>query len=150
MPTVVIKYVFQNYVYIRSSRLKQSSVPVDTNGGAGLLKQILSELLMNTGVTTAALVGRDGFVIDVATTTSLDRDALGALGSSSINYFENDNTLMESSKLRQLTLEYLNGAIILTPVTREEFLMILTDSTDNLGELTYRIVNNMPRVAAVM
>jgi len=105
---------------------------------------------MNTGVTTAALVGRDGFVIDVATTTSLDRDALGALGSSSINYFENDNTLMESSKLRQLTLEYLNGAIILTPVTREEFLMILTDSTDNLGELTYRIVNNMPRVAAVM
>lgn len=114
-----------------------------------MLKQILSEFLLNPSVTTAALVGRDGFVIDVVTTTSLDRDALGALGSSSINFFEN-SPLMESSGLRQLTLEYLNGAIILIPLTREEFLMILTSTTENLGNLTYRIAHISPRVAAAM
>lgn len=114
-----------------------------------MLRQVLSEFLTNPSVTTAALVGRDGFVIDVATTTSLDRDALGALGSSSINFFEN-GTLMEHSNLQQMTLEYLNGAIILTPVTREEFLMILTNTTDDLGNLTYRIAHIRPRVAAAM
>jgi predicted regulator of Ras-like GTPase activity (Roadblock/LC7/MglB family) len=115
-----------------------------------LLKQILSEFLKNNGVTTAALVGRDGFVIDMATNASLDRDALGALGSISINFFENSNTLMENSKLRQMTLEYLNGAIILTPVSREEFLMILTDTTAGLGILSHRISHTSLRVAAAM
>ena len=62
------------------------------DGGAALLKQILSEFLKNNGVTTAALVGRDGFVIDVATKASLDPDALGALGSSSINFFYRTGT----------------------------------------------------------
>jgi predicted regulator of Ras-like GTPase activity (Roadblock/LC7/MglB family) len=118
--------------------------------GATLLKLILSEFLNTSGVTTAALVGRDGFVIDVATTASLDRDALGALGSSSINFFENGGTLMESSRLRQMTLEYLNGAIILTPVSREEFLMILTDTTVGIGSLAHRIANTSLRVAAAM
>ena len=115
-----------------------------------MLKQILSEFLNNAGVTTAALVGRDGFVIDVASNASLDRDALGALGSSSINFFENGSTLMEDSRLRQMTLEYLNGAIILTPVSREEFLMILTDTTIGIGILAHRIVNTRLRLAAAM
>ena len=115
-----------------------------------MLKQILSEFLKNNGVTTAALVGRDGFVIDVATKASLDRDALGALGSSSINFFENRITRIENSKLRQMTLEYLNGAIILTPVSREEFLMILTDTTVGLGVLSHRIAHTSLRVAAAM
>ena len=120
------------------------------DGGAALLKQILSEFLKNNGVTTAALVGRDGFVIDVATKASLDRDALGALGSSSINFFENRITRIENSKLRQMTLEYLNGAIILTPVSREEFLMILTDTTNNLSHMASLIASTRLRVAAAI
>lgn len=117
---------------------------------ATLLNQILSEFLNNTGVTTAALVGRDGFVIDMATNAPLDRDALGALGSSAINFFDKGGALMESNRLRQVTLEYMNGAIILIPVTGEEFLMILTDTRVGLGSLTYRIANTSPRVAAAM
>lgn len=120
------------------------------DGDDTLLNQILSEFLNNAGVTSAALVGRDGFVIDMATTAMLDRDALGALGSSAINYFDKGGSLMENSRLRQVTLEYLNGAIILTPVTREEFLMVLTDTTVGLGSLTYRIANNSTRVAAAL
>lgn len=149
LTAIIAKSGFQNYLYIGSYLLEKSHVRKCIYEGALLLKQILSEFLMNTSVTTAALVGRDGFVIDVATTTSLDRDALGALGSSSINFFEK-GSLMEHSKLRQMTMEYLNGAIILTPITREEFLMILTNTTHDLGNLCYRIAYIRPRVAAAM
>jgi predicted regulator of Ras-like GTPase activity (Roadblock/LC7/MglB family) len=115
-----------------------------------LLKQVLSEFLSNPGVTTAALVGRDGFVIDMAAKTSLDRDAIGALGSSAILFFDKGGAQMKSGKLRQMILEYQNGAIILTPITEEEFLMILTDTTNALGNLAYLIANTIPRIAAVM
>ena len=147
--TVLLKSAFQSKIYIysyHSRNHRRQSV----GGGAALLKQILSEFLKNNGVTTAALVGRDGFVIDVATKASLDPDALGALGSSSINFFENRITRIENSKLRQMTLEYLNGAIILTPVSREEFLMILTDTTVGLGVLSHRIAHTSLRVAAAI
>ncbi len=74
--------------------------------GALMLKQILSEFLTFNGVTTAALVGRDGFVIDIAANASPDPDALGVLGSSYINLFERGGAVMEGGRLRQLMLEY--------------------------------------------
>jgi predicted regulator of Ras-like GTPase activity (Roadblock/LC7/MglB family) len=115
-----------------------------------MLKLILSEFLNHAGVTTAALVGRDGFVIDVATNATLDSDALGAIGSSYINFFEKGLTMLEKTGVRQMTLEHLNGAIILTPITREEFLMVLTDTTVGLGSLANRIMTSSPRLAMVM
>jgi predicted regulator of Ras-like GTPase activity (Roadblock/LC7/MglB family) len=115
-----------------------------------LLKQILKEFLSLNGVTNAALVGRDGFVIDMAGSNALNSDALGALCSSSINVFEKGSAWMESGSLRQMMLEYQGGAVLLTPVTKEEFLVILTNSTEELGHLTYRIAKTSTRVVAAM
>jgi len=115
-----------------------------------VLKQILSEFLKFNGVTTAALVSRDGFVIDMTGNASLDSDAIGALGSSSINLFEKGGAVMECGKIRQMMLEYQNGAIILTPISKEEFLMILTDTTNNLSHTASLIANTRQRVAAAM
>ena len=120
------------------------------NEGVLMLKQILSEFLKFSGVTTAALVGRDGFVIDMTANALLDRDALGALGSSSINLFEKSGAVMESGRLRQMMLEYQNGAIILTPVSKEEFLMIVTDTTNDLGRMADQIAHTRLRVAAAI
>lgn len=52
-----------------------------------VLRQILSEFLTIPGVTAAALVGRDGFVIDAAAPGSPDYDALGALSSDALIFF---------------------------------------------------------------
>ncbi len=117
-----------------------------------MLKQILKEFLDITGVTTAALVGRDGFIIDLAGKASLDRDAIGVLGSSSLIFFEMEKgaARLDGGNLRQMMLEYQNGAIILTPVTREEFLMVLTNTTNGLGHMAYLIANTRQRVAAAL
>jgi predicted regulator of Ras-like GTPase activity (Roadblock/LC7/MglB family) len=57
---------------------------------------------------------------------------------------------MECGKIRQMMLEYQNGAIILTPISKEEFLMILTDTTNNLSHMASLIANTRQRVAAAM
>jgi predicted regulator of Ras-like GTPase activity (Roadblock/LC7/MglB family) len=120
--------------------------------GALLLKQILTEFLDITGVTTAALVGRDGFIIDMAGKASLDRDVIGSLGSSSIIFSELEKGAprLDGGNLRQMMLEYQNGAIILTPITKEEFLMVLTNTTNGLGHMAYLIATTSPRVAAAL
>lgn len=115
-----------------------------------MLKQVLGEFLSIPGVTVAALVGRDGFVIDMTTKTSLDRDAIGALGSSAMLFFEKGSLQMKSGKLRQMILEYQNGAIVLTPITDDEFLMILTDTLNNLGKISFLVQTTLPRVAAAI
>ena len=115
-----------------------------------MLKQILSEFLTFNGVTTAALVSRDGFVIDMTANATLDPDAIGALGSTSINLFDKGGAVMEYGKIRQMMLEYQNGAIILTPVSKEEFLMILTDTTNNLSHMASLIASTRLRVAAAI
>jgi predicted regulator of Ras-like GTPase activity (Roadblock/LC7/MglB family) len=44
-----------------------------------MLKQILNEFLSINGVATAAVIGRDGFVIEIVQVDPIDTDALGVL-----------------------------------------------------------------------
>jgi predicted regulator of Ras-like GTPase activity (Roadblock/LC7/MglB family) len=135
---------------IKEGRSQNYSFLQEKHGDVIVLKQILREFLSYHGVTGAALVGRDGFVIDMAGIAALDSDALGALCSSSINFFERGGAWMESGRLRKMMLEYQDGAVLLTPVTKEEFLVILTNTTEDLGQLTYRIATTNTRILAAM
>jgi uncharacterized protein len=115
-----------------------------------VLKPILEEFLSIDGVTAAALVGRDGFVIEIVETYPTDSDALGALCSDSVRFFERSGAAMGGGALRQLMLEYQDGVLILTPVTKDEFLAILTNTTTVLGHLTYTLAKTSSRVLAVI
>ncbi len=116
-----------------------------------MLKKILFEFLTMEGVTTAALVGRDGFVIEIVEKTRpSDLDALGALCSGSIRFFEQNGAATMMGSLQQILLEYRDGALILTPVSGEEFLAIITNTTAGLGHLTYTLARTSSRVAAVI
>ncbi len=116
-----------------------------------MLKKILKEFLSLNGVTTAALVGRDGFVIEIVEHhRETDIDALGALCSGAMKFFEVSGVSMDMGSTRQIMLEYQDGALILTPVTAEEFLVILTNTTTGLGNLTYTLAKTRSRVASVI
>ena len=117
-----------------------------------MLKQVLEEFLSLEGVTTAAVVGLDGFVIEIAETRRSDADALGALCSSAMRFFEAGGKSMRMGSVRQIVLESRNGNLILTPITGEEFLAILTntDSKTVLGTLTYSLAKSSYRLAAAM
>ncbi|MGA2919067.1 roadblock/LC7 domain-containing protein [Methanoregula sp.] len=114
-----------------------------------MLKEILKEFLLIEGVNTVALIGRDGFVIEIVQTSPTDIDALGALCSSSMRFFEHGPS-MKMGAPRQIVMEYGNGPLILTPVTKDEFLAILADTTAGLGRLNYTLPKISSRVAAII
>lgn len=116
-----------------------------------MLKEILTEYLTLDAVITSALIGRDGFVIEIVQKhRDSDIDALGALCSGVIRFFEQSGELLERGSLRQIILEYQGGVLILTPVTPEEYLTIITNTTTGLGQLTYTLAKTSSRVAAVI
>ena len=116
-----------------------------------MLRQILEEFLTIEGVSTAAIVSRDGFVIEIARTARTpDMDAFGAASSSLIRFFDRSGQALQMGSSRSMVAEYRDGALIITPVTPEEFLAILADSASDVGSLTHSVVRNGGRLAAAM
>ena len=64
-----------------------------------MLKQMLQEFLSIRGVTAAALVSGDGFVIDSAGNVPQDTDALGALSPVHIQSFARGGQSMDTGAL---------------------------------------------------
>jgi uncharacterized protein len=115
-----------------------------------MLKELLKEFLTIDGVTTAALIGRDGFVIEIADTVQSDIDALGALCSGAMSVFEKGGTSMGMGTPRQVVLEHREGSLILMPVSGEEFLAVLTNTPEGVGRLTWLLAKTNLRVAAII
>jgi len=115
-----------------------------------MLKQILNEFLSMEGVTAAALIGHDGFVIEIMQTRPTDADALGALCSSSMTFFEHRGMAMGMGHPRQIALEYQGGTLILTPITGQEFLAVLTNTASGLGRLNFTLPKISSRIRALI
>jgi len=115
-----------------------------------LIRSILSELLEIQGVNVAAVVGRDGFVIESTALGRVSIDALGAMTSTGIRYYEVLGTELEKGGVRQVMLDLQKGTIILTPISKEMFLAILTDPKANTGLISHESGKTRGRLMAAM
>jgi uncharacterized protein len=115
-----------------------------------MFRQILQEFLLIEGVTTAALIGRDGFLIDYVGSEPADKDALAALGSCAMAFFSRAGAALDMGKARQSVLEHADGTIIFTQVNDEELLAVMTGAASPSGRLTYILPKITTRVAAVI
>jgi hypothetical protein len=115
-----------------------------------MLKSMLEEFLSIDGVSAAALISRDGFVIEIASTEATDVDALGALGSSSARYFNHFGDTLDKGAFRHLSMEYNGGTITIAPLTPDEYLAIITNSGAPIGRISYVLSKAGKRVAAAM
>jgi predicted regulator of Ras-like GTPase activity (Roadblock/LC7/MglB family) len=115
-----------------------------------MLKQILKEFLMIDGVTSAALIACDGFLIERVQNEPADTEALAALGSCALRFFSCTGASMQMGPVQQMVFEYRAGAIIITRVSDDELLAIITDTRSTLGRLAYLLPKISTRVAAVI
>lgn len=115
-----------------------------------MLKQILGEFLNLDGVSAAVVVGRDGFVIESATSGKMDIDALGAMASTGIGTSEAMGRELGKGELTQMLVELDKGPIIISPLSRDELIAIVADSTANLGRIRYEVKKNKERLVAAL
>jgi predicted regulator of Ras-like GTPase activity (Roadblock/LC7/MglB family) len=118
-----------------------------------MLKRILEEFLQIEGVTTAALIATDGFLIDYVGSEPADKDALAALaalGSCAMQFFSRTGIALEMGPVWQSVLEYEDGTIIFTQISDEELLAVITGIESTLGRLTYILPKITTRIAALI
>jgi hypothetical protein len=115
-----------------------------------MLKRVLSEYLSIERVMTVALIGSDGFVIEIADYGKTDLLALGALCSCAVKYFQNTWKDLRMGSPQQIVMEYEDGVLLLIPLTSEEFIAVITDSADHLGQLKYSIERSNARISALI
>jgi predicted regulator of Ras-like GTPase activity (Roadblock/LC7/MglB family) len=119
-------------------------------GDTAMLKCVLEEFLQIEGVNTAALIATDGFLIDYVGSEPTDKDALAALGSCAMQFFSRTGSALEMGRARQSVLEYGDGTIIITQISDEELLAVITGTESTLGRLAYILPKITTRVAALI
>jgi len=115
-----------------------------------MLKEILGEFLNVEGVSAAVVVGRDGFVIESATSGKMDIDALGAMASTGIGTSEAMGKELGKGELTQMLVELDKGPIIVSPLSKDELIAIVADITANLGRIRYEVKKNKERLIAAL
>jgi len=115
-----------------------------------MLKEILREFAGITDVQSAAVSGRDGFVIEIEKTSDVNPDAVGAMTSSSVRVYEEMGRALGRGRLKQAVLSHRNGHVILCQLTDEEFLVITAKPDANTGRLMHELGKKKERLLAVM
>lgn len=115
-----------------------------------MLKQILGEFLKIEGVTAAVVVGRDGFVIESATSGKMDIDALGAMASTGMGTSEAMGKELGKGELKQMLVETEKGPIIMSPLSADELIAIVAENEVNVGRVRYDLKKNKDRLVAAL
>ncbi len=108
------------------------------------LKEQLSNLTAVDGISTAVVVGRDGFVIEGVSNGSLDVEAVGAVISTGIGSSEVMGRELQVGALGQGMIEYDNGVLVMSYLGRDAVLAVVADLQANLGNVRYQIKKQIP------
>ncbi len=115
------------------------------------LKQTLNELAKVEGVTSAVVVGRDGFVIDGASARgALDTEAIGAVISTGIGSAEVMGGELKLGEMTQSMFEYDGGIIVMSLAGSDAILAVVADVKANLGMVRLQVKRRLPEIAKGM
>ena len=115
------------------------------------LQSLLSELVNVEGITTAVVVGRDGFVINgVSNGAGLDIEAVGAVISTGIGSAEAMGRNLNVGAMSQGMVEYKNGIIVMSFLGSDAILAVVADLNANLGNVRFQVKKKSPEIQAAI
>jgi len=112
------------------------------------LNKLLTEFTNIPGVSTICLVGRDGFLLNSVARGGVDPEMIGAIASSGFGTSESMGNQLEKGKLSMTMIEYENGPVMLSPVGKEAFLVVVADKDSNLGMIRLKLKKHTPEIQA--
>ncbi len=113
------------------------------------LRAVLNEFLSVKGVIVAAVVGRDGFVIDSAGSGDIDMEALGAMVATAIGTSESLGQEFELGAMESYLAEFAGGKILMAAV-RDDILAVVTDPAAVIGGVRYSVRKNIANLLKVL
>jgi DNA-binding response OmpR family regulator/predicted regulator of Ras-like GTPase activity (Roadblock/LC7/MglB family) len=124
---------------------------IDGGNEMSSAKEILQELVGVSGVKTAVVVGRDGFVIDgVSNGGHMETETVGAVISAGIGSSEVMGRELNVGMMNQGMMEYSNGLIMMSLIGNDAILAVVADTQANLGYVRLQIKRRLPDIENVI
>ena len=114
------------------------------------LHKILEGLAEVTGIDVAVCVGRDGFVIDAASTGNADTEAIGAMVSTGMGSAESVGRELGLEEMDQAMMEYKNGIVMMTALGSDALLVVVASKDANLGGIRLQVRRSAPKLEAAL
>jgi len=114
------------------------------------VRNLLGDLVNVEGITSAVVIGRDGFVIEGLASNGMDTDALGAVVSTGLGSAEVIGRELGTGMMSQALYEYKDGVIMMSTVGRDAILAVVADLQANLGNIRYQVKKVRPNLEAVL
>lgn len=108
------------------------------------LEDSLARLAGLPGVTLAALVDREGFVLALAGERTADPEGPAAVASWLAEILEGAGELLGQGGLRTLLLEHAAGAMLVTPVGSRAVLAMVSRDPAALGDARHDVAKALP------
>jgi uncharacterized protein len=113
------------------------------------IKEALSEFLRIDGVTAAAVVGRDGFVLESVSKTQLDADAVGAAVANAVGASEMIGKTFKMGHIEQSLVEFETGKAIVT-VKGDDIFVLITDAQAAIGSIRYAVKKGIDTLVKIL
>ncbi len=113
------------------------------------LVEALSELMKVKGVTTVAIVGRDGFVIESIQNSNIDMDALGAMVATAVGTAESLGQEFGFGTMNQYLSEFDTGKVLMAKAG-EDILAVFTDDGAVIGGVRFAVKKNLQNIVEAL
>ena len=121
------------------------------------LLDLLNQTKQIKGVTSAAVVNDEGFIVEGVASGEMDLGFVGSLIASGLASSQVMANLMGEGEILQTMIEYESGPVLLTPLQKETveseggYVAVITlDSTSSLGRARFQLRKLLPQIAEVV
>lgn len=116
------------------------------------LVDLLNQALQIRGVTSAAVVSGEGFIVEGVSSNDMDLGFVGGLIASGLASSRVLASLLGEGEVSQTMIEYEDGPVLLTPLQADSgedgYVAVITlDSTNNLGRARFQLRKLLPEIA---
>jgi predicted regulator of Ras-like GTPase activity (Roadblock/LC7/MglB family) len=114
------------------------------------LRDVVQHLVERDGVEAVVVVSGDGLIIDHATRSGLDADAVAAMIPALVQCASQVGAAASGGALSNAVLEYSGRLLVLTSLNDGNNLLILTAANTNIGSLLYDLRQHQPAIANLL
>lgn len=114
------------------------------------IRDLVATLRRFDGVTAAAVLGRDGLLIDHDANAGVDAEQVAAHVPSILQFADDLGAAAGAGALQTAVLEHQDATVVLAAMSTDAILLVLVRPDANLGALVYDIRRHRAGLAALV
>jgi hypothetical protein len=114
------------------------------------IRDLVGALRQREGVEAAVVLGRDGLLIDGDSSASVDPESVAALVPSIVSAADEFGAHDGRGSLVTAILEFQHNVAVVSVLSNDAILLVLTQPSANLGKLLFELRRNRDNIASLV